>query len=217
YANIYEKNYLGDKNDWSWFYSYNRSGKEGVITSKEWFNKYEKIEHFAFVWSGMIDFMYLRKIQLKFIDRIFHQDIHFGISLFIQSSFIFLLPRRNLNYRIRNGATTIRKFKDECLDIPMYIEELLMYFNGDIVMTKRYYSLYSWIQIFIKFISISNIPQPMIRRIIFNLSKKISKFELDCKNDPLCIKDTKQVVCMLYDLCELSNDENIFNNVFRNS
>ncbi|EOH7341635.1 hypothetical protein ACMCWU_001486, partial [Campylobacter coli] len=194
---IYESGFLDRKNDWTWFLGYNRNSSSVKISSKLWLERYKHIKHFAFVWQGMIDFGFLKSINLKFIDGIYHQDVHFGILLFVQSSYIFLLSKKLLIYRIRNGATTVRNFKNDLKDeIPSYIQELLSYF--DIKAAKEYYSIYSWVQIILNVIRLRNIKDNLYSDLYYlfigNLSEQILKLKFSYKQDPMYLNDSIEFI-----------------------
>ncbi|ENU2811184.1 glycosyltransferase family 2 protein, partial [Campylobacter coli] len=185
---IYESGFLDQKNDWTWFLGYNRNSGSKKISSKLWLERYKHIGHFAFVWQGVINFRFLKNIDLKFIDGIFHQDVHFGFLLFAQSSYIYLLSKKLLVYRIRNGATTVRNFKNNLKDeIPFYIQELLSYF--EIKTAKEYYSIYSWIQIILNVMHSHNIKNNLHSDLYYlfigNLSEQILKLKFSYKQDPM--------------------------------
>ncbi len=192
YNQIYETGYLGVVSDWTWFFAYSKNYFNEKISSLLWLERYKQIKHFAFVWQGMINFDFLKNIKLKFIDGIFHQDVHFGFLLFVQSSYIFLLPKKLLTYRIRNGATTVRNFQNNFEDeMPFYIKDLLGYF--DIKKAKKYYSIYSWIQIILKAISLCNTKSnkrfDWYYLFAENLILKILGLRFDLEKDPMCLNN----------------------------
>ncbi|EFS3143556.1 glycosyltransferase family 2 protein [Campylobacter coli] len=182
YKSIYEQGFLGKRTDWTWFLSYNKNSnpnKESVI---KWLQEYDKENHFAFVWSGMIDFNYLKTIQLKFIDKIFHQDFHFGFLLFSQSKFIYTLPSKLVNYRIREGSTTIRKFENQnTSSLPDYLVYLSAYFKQENEI-KRYYSVYSWSRM-IDFAIAYNYKH--MNKFLNSITNKILKIDFNKSVDPL--------------------------------
>ncbi|PCM56038.1 glycosyl transferase, partial [Campylobacter sp. BCW_8712] len=56
---------------------------EEIISTKDWLEICEKKKYlFWFAWQGMIEFKSLLRSKLKFIDKIIHEDHHFGICLF---------------------------------------------------------------------------------------------------------------------------------------
>lgn len=101
------------KTDWKsnlHFFNYN---KEVVISRKDWVIRlFEKrLTFFYFAWSGMINFNFLKKIQLKFINGIIQEDDMFGILLFAQSNFIYVYPQKLYHYRIR--ANSIMNYSND--------------------------------------------------------------------------------------------------------
>ncbi|MGJ0125672.1 glycosyltransferase family 2 protein, partial [Campylobacter coli] len=188
YKNIYERGFLDKKTDWTWFREYNKNSIGEKISSKLWLEQYRYIKHFAFAWQGMVNFTFLKNIKLKFIEGIFAEDCHFGVLLFMQSSYIFLLSKKLLIYRIRNGATTTRNFKKNSKDgLPFYMQGLLSHF--DIKAAKEYYSVYSWVQIILNIMHLYNIEEKihsdLYHFLIGNFSKRILKFNFDYKQDPM--------------------------------
>ncbi|MBK1963779.1 glycosyltransferase family 2 protein [Campylobacter novaezeelandiae] len=112
--------------------------QERIITPIEWLKRSIEynITSFYFIWSGMIDFDFLKSLRLKFIDRIIHEDHHFGMLLFFQSNLIYVFPREMHIYRIRQNSTiNISKgFK-----YPNHLKDLVKAFdNYDTI--KQYYS-----------------------------------------------------------------------------
>ncbi|EIY8524450.1 glycosyltransferase family 2 protein [Campylobacter coli] len=209
YNKTYEAGYLDQVNDWTWFLGYNKNRYNGKISSLLWLERYKQMEHFAFVWQGMINFNFLKNINLKFIDGIFHQDVHFGFLLFAQSNYIFLIPKKLLTYRIRNGATTVRNFQNNFEDeIPFYIKDLLGYF--DIKKAKEYYSIYSWIQIILKVISLCNTKNnkyfDLYCLFIENLSQQILKLQFDPEKDPMYLNNYIESIIFFKHLYRKSQD-----------
>ncbi|HGG0170753.1 TPA: ATP-grasp fold amidoligase family protein, partial [Campylobacter lari] len=205
----YEAGYLDQVNDWTWFLGYNKNRYNGKISSLLWLERYKQMKHFAFVWQGMINFNFLKNINLKFIDGIFHQDVHFGFLLFAQSNYIFLIPKKLLTYRIRNGATTVRNFQNNFEDeIPFYIKDLLGYF--DIKKAKEYYSIYSWIQIILKVISLCNTKNnkyfDLYCLFIENLSQQILKLQFDPEKDPMYLNNYIESIIFFKHLYRKSQD-----------
>ena len=86
----------------------------------------------------MIDFAFLKRINLRFIDGIIHEDHHFGALLFAQSHKIRILPRKLYNYRIRAGSTMTKWSKDE---IPSYLKPLCAHFSYN--KARQYFRIYS--------------------------------------------------------------------------
>ena len=94
------------KTDWKsniWYFGYTN---EVVISRKDWAVRLSKrnLCFFYFSWSGMIDFAFLKRIKLKFLNGIIQEDDMFGILLFAQSSFIYVYPKKLYHYRIRANS-----------------------------------------------------------------------------------------------------------------
>ncbi|MGJ0125664.1 hypothetical protein, partial [Campylobacter coli] len=62
------------------------------------------IKSFWFSIAGMIDFTFLKSIQLKFLNGIVHEDNLFGVLLFFQIRNVFILPDKMYIYRIRPNS-----------------------------------------------------------------------------------------------------------------
>ncbi|MBF7068968.1 hypothetical protein, partial [Campylobacter volucris] len=118
--------------------------KSCVISKKDWLEiqKRYKYVNFAFVWAGIIDFNFLKKIKLKFLDHIIHEDHHFGILLFLQSNYIYVLTKKLYHYRITTNTTCAYDKKITKANIPKYIDYIFNEFN-DIQLTKKYFMLSS--------------------------------------------------------------------------
>ncbi|EAK5174409.1 glycosyltransferase family 2 protein, partial [Campylobacter jejuni] len=115
---------------------------EGVIKSKVWleYSINKKIYNFYFTWSGMIDFIYLKNIKLKFIDYIIHQDHHFGMLLFAKCKYIYIFPSSMHTYRIRSNSTINLSDSELQIHIPRYMQSIYDSFNINIKEAKEYYS-----------------------------------------------------------------------------
>lgn len=96
---------------------------------------------FAFSWSGMIDFAYLMRINLRFIDGIIYEDIAFGILLFMQSSHICVLYETLNHYRIRQNSISTHKGKTTKKRISPFMYDLFHRLNDDAEATFRYHHI----------------------------------------------------------------------------
>ncbi|MBF7042289.1 glycosyltransferase family 2 protein [Campylobacter volucris] len=136
--------------------------QEQCITSSEWARKclkMKKIKDFAFVWQGLIKFDFLCTINLQFLPHVIHQDHHFGILLFMQSSKIYILPEKLLFYRIRVNSSVNHDKIITKANIPSYLNDIYREFSYDPVQTKIYHKASSWmIQVLelIKFLDITD-------------------------------------------------------------
>ncbi|EFP1276253.1 glycosyltransferase family 2 protein, partial [Campylobacter jejuni] len=138
--NYYEKNLAINKS----FIDIYDLLKSCIITNRDWLEiqKMHKYVSFAFVCVGMIDFSFLKRIKLKFLDYIIHEDHHFGILLFLQSNYIYVLTKKLYHYRITTNTTCAYDKKVTKAHIPKYIDYIYNEFN-DVSLTKKYFMLSS--------------------------------------------------------------------------
>ena len=110
-----------------------------TITFADFLQRAKEREIHTFWWSveGMIDFAFLKHINLRFIKGIIHEDHHFGALLFAQSHKIRILPRPLYRYRIRAGSTMTTWSKDE---IPSYLKPLCAHFLYN--KARQYFRIY---------------------------------------------------------------------------
>ncbi|MBZ7960490.1 glycosyltransferase family 2 protein, partial [Campylobacter molothri] len=94
--------------------------QQGKIDVKTFFKNMMnlKLDSFWFGWHGMINFKYLKKINLKFLNQVLHEDHYFGKLLFFQLNNIYIFPKKLLYYRIRKGS--IMNYSNEKSYIPEY-------------------------------------------------------------------------------------------------
>ncbi|MBZ7967951.1 hypothetical protein H2253_07390 [Campylobacter sp. RM9756] len=134
---------------------------EKIITPVEWLDKIKKnnIFYFWFAWQGMIDFNFLRKINLKFIDGIFAEDCHFGVLLFSLSSKIYIYFKKKYIYRLRPGSLMNYTNKKNKIHPDSYLKQFDIFNNQN--KAKEYYKTLSWFKIafdFLKYIKNQNNP-----------------------------------------------------------
>ncbi|MDE5592024.1 MAG: glycosyltransferase, partial [Helicobacter sp.] len=94
------------KSDWKsniWHFGYTN---EVILSRKDWVQRIfkRKLHFFYFSWSGVINFEFLKRIKLKFINGIIQEDDMFGILLFAQSNHIYVYPKQLYHYRIRPNS-----------------------------------------------------------------------------------------------------------------
>ncbi|WP_390621652.1 ATP-grasp fold amidoligase family protein [Campylobacter volucris] len=120
---------------------------EGIITSEKWILDMHKLKMkaFWFVKQGMINFNFLKKIKLKFIDYIKHQDHCFGMILFFYAKFIYILPKILYIYRLRHNSATHEHTHIDKTDIPSYTKDIFKAFKKDVKKTRGYHSAVSWV------------------------------------------------------------------------
>ncbi|OOX93755.1 hypothetical protein BOO83_08450 [Campylobacter coli] len=114
-----------------------------IINSQQWLEKLVKIQStlpFWCVWAVCYSFSYLKRIGLKFLDGLIHEDVHFGILSFVQAENIYVFPSQLYHYRIRSSSTAAYDKKVTKENITPYIEDLCSNFNGDIKKAKHYHA-----------------------------------------------------------------------------
>ncbi|MDD6056015.1 MAG: hypothetical protein PUB96_05690, partial [Helicobacteraceae bacterium] len=121
---------------------------EQVISREEWARRLEwsGICWWAWAVQGMIDFSYLKKIGLEFINGIAQEDDAFGIYLFSQANYIYVLPRELYQYRIRANSTMNYGGKVSLSSINVFFRPYLKDFKGDLVALKAYWHQSSFVK-----------------------------------------------------------------------
>ena len=97
------------------------------------------IHDFYCSWSLFIDFSFLQRIALRFIDNIVHEDVAFNTSIIAQSGNIYIYPKPLYVYRIRKNSIMTGD-----INIPEYIKSLYAEFD-DIQYAKKYHRIASLI------------------------------------------------------------------------
>ncbi|MCV3500524.1 glycosyltransferase [Campylobacter lari] len=176
--------------------------QEQCITSGEWAKKclkIKKIKDFAFVWQGLIKLEFLCTINLQFLSYVIHQDHHFGILLFMQSSKIYILPKKLLFYRIRANSSVNHDKTITKANIPSYLNDIYKEFSYDPIQAKMYHKASSWMKQtleLVKFLDSTN--NKYFRALLkYKFLPTYSKEAIKIKNfnkDPLNLK--KQIPCI---------------------
>ena len=206
----YFKNKIAVKDSFLKIYGYKFSKN---ISKLKWLKSVDNSNStFACVCGGMIDFSFLSRIKLKFLDYIIHEDHHFGILLFLQANNIYVLLKKLYNYRITTNTTC--HYDEKIKSIPNYLQK---YYNvfGDIVLAKRYFMLAS---IFINALEIINFIKQLKD---VELAKQIENtffdflymyhfglFEFD--KDPLSVVDKLKQLNIVFKEHELQHPEFYF-------
>ncbi|HED6931410.1 TPA: glycosyltransferase family 2 protein [Campylobacter coli] len=164
---------------------------EIIITPKEWLEKARerKLFYFWFAWQGMINFDFLKNINLKFIDGIFAEDCHFGVILFALSKNIYVLSKQIYIYRLRELSSMNFTNKKWVIHPNSHLKKIDVFENSN--MTRLYYESASWMQIaldFIKFIDSNHYLSEGIKThflpVVCNKALTLQRFD----KDPLCLK-----------------------------
>ncbi|MDE6885841.1 MAG: glycosyltransferase [Helicobacteraceae bacterium] len=90
---------------WNEAYGYT---KNCTISAKQFLEKSieKNILSFSFAWRGMIDFSYLKSLQLLFPNGIIYEDIFFGSALFMSAKKIYVDTTKLYFYRVRSNSIT---------------------------------------------------------------------------------------------------------------
>ncbi|HFP7510272.1 TPA: glycosyltransferase family 2 protein [Campylobacter jejuni] len=164
---------------------------EIIITPKEWLEKARerRLFYFWFAWQGMINFNFLKNINLKFIDGIFAEDCHFGVILFALSKNIYIFPKQIYIYRLRELSSMNFTNKKWVIHPNSHLKKIDVFENSN--MTRLYYESVSWMQIaldFIKFIDSNHYLSEGIKThflpVVCNKALTLQRFD----KDPLYLK-----------------------------
>lgn len=175
--------------------------KECKINPIEWLEhlKRTKIKDFAFAWSGMISFDYIKDKKLKFKDGIFAEDHLFGILLFSQAKNIYVYPKVFYYYRIRANSLTNHDKKITKDNILPYFKDIFIAFEENAALAKEYFKYASWVQTsleLVRFIEnyhdkkISSLLKDTILYFYIKNAFKVKKFD----KDPLYAKEKLQLL-----------------------
>ncbi|EII8776083.1 glycosyltransferase family 2 protein [Campylobacter coli] len=168
---------------------------EAIIASKEWLDraKERRLFYFWFAWQGMINFTFLKNIQLKFINGIFAEDCHFGVLLFALSKNIYIFPKQIYIYRLRESSSMNFTRKKWTIHPDSHLKKLDIFESLD--EARLYYETTSWMQIaleFIKFIHSKHYLSDEIKQhflpVVCNKALTLQKFD----QDPLYLKKYTQ-------------------------
>ncbi|EAI3985949.1 glycosyltransferase family 2 protein [Campylobacter jejuni] len=175
--------------------------KECRINPIEWLKllRQNKIKDFAFAWSGIIDFDYIKDKKMKFKDTIFAEDHLFGILLFSQAKNIYVYPKVFYYYRIRANSLTNQDKKITKDNILPYFKDIFIAFEENATLAKEYFKYVSWVETSLELVrfvenyhdkKISSLLKDTILYFYIKNAFKIKKFD----KDPLCIKEKLQLL-----------------------
>ncbi|EAK0811262.1 glycosyltransferase family 2 protein [Campylobacter lari] len=99
------------------------------------------IKSFWFAWHGMINFLYLKKIKLKFLNYILHEDHYFGKLLIFQADSIYIYTNKMLYYRIREGS--LMNYNNTNMNISESEYKEFDKFDRNIILYKKYHKMSS--------------------------------------------------------------------------
>lgn len=118
--------------------------EEVIISKHDWLQRlwFKEQEFFYCACQALIDFNFLKRIKLKFIEGIMPEDDHFGILLFAQANHIRVFPQKFYHYRLRAGST-MDYAKSVKINIPHFFKDKLEIFKDE-RLTKEYHSAASF-------------------------------------------------------------------------
>ncbi|BEK47407.1 glycosyltransferase family 2 protein [Campylobacter coli] len=119
--------------------------QECIFSRNDWLAKIynHKLSWFYFSVMGLINFVFLKNIKLKFIDYIAQEDDYFGILLFSQMKYCYILPKEFYFYRIRQNSIMAYQTKITAKNIPTFFKDNLDYFDNDAILTREYFHVSS--------------------------------------------------------------------------
>ncbi|MCV3337872.1 hypothetical protein L8T90_07845, partial [Campylobacter sp. RKI_CA19_01121] len=129
-------------------------GFECLLSKNLWIEKSLElnVKSFWFSVMGMIDFAFLKSIQLKFLDGIIHEDNLFGVLLFFQVKNIFVLPSKMYIHRMRPNSTMNHDKKITKSNITQCMLDNYNKLDYDAKEIKFYSKTYSWCMIALRLI-----------------------------------------------------------------
>lgn len=148
----------------------------------------------SFSWGGMIDFNFLKKIKLKFVNYIINEDIHFGMILFASANKIYVLPKRLYKCLLRSNSISNHDKKVTKANISHYFKNIYEAFDEDAKSAKEYLRLASRVITVLKLIDFfqgkkENENSKAIKEIFLPFyAKKALKFK-KVNKDPLNLKN----------------------------
>lgn len=114
------------------------------LTLAKWLEiqQMHKVDYFCLGPCGIMNFAFLKSINLKFYEGIIHEDHLFGMILFAHIKNAVISPRKLYKRRMRVGSTMTFK-TDNKRKLPNFISDLYDYFS-DVDEAWEYFRAYSW-------------------------------------------------------------------------
>ncbi|PZT47187.1 hypothetical protein B6S12_10415, partial [Helicobacter valdiviensis] len=179
-------------------YGFTQSQK---ITQKQWLEKTldSNIQSFWFGWHGMINFAFLKSVNLKFFDFIVHEDNHFGPLLFFYSKNIYVMLNKVYIHRIRpNSIMDYRQLNT--IFIPQFVNEIFSSLNiqnaYEIKMIHRHVSLFLIAFDLLNFIENTKIPNKHLFWKIFSV--RLRQWQISLMEVPYDKERIFQVIFRIY-------------------
>ncbi|MBZ7995618.1 glycosyltransferase family 2 protein [Campylobacter canadensis] len=116
--------------------------KDIILKNQDIINLFKEHQttQFPFMVDGLINFSYLKKLDLSLLNDGYAEDHYFGLMLFLQASSVYVLNKQLYFYRVRvNSSCNFDKkiTKDSILP---HFKELQDIFFNDYDMAKRFYN-----------------------------------------------------------------------------
>ncbi|EAL5419179.1 glycosyltransferase family 2 protein, partial [Campylobacter coli] len=170
--------------------------EECIINPKDYAKRALEVgsRDISFSWGGMIDFNFLKKIKLKFVNYIINEDIHFGMILFASANKIYVLPKRLYKCLLRSNSISNHDKKVTKANISHYFKNIYEAFDEDAKSAKEYLRLASRVITVLKLIDFfqgkkENENSKAIKEIFLPFyAKKALKFK-KVNKDPLNLKN----------------------------
>ena len=126
---------------WTWIEQHDFKHDQ-IIDASTFFAAPTKTFFFSLSWQALIDFAFLIKTKIKFLDLNYLEDSAFGILLFASSNFIYVFESKKLyNYRYALGSASGHANSQV---VYPYLHDLVEIFHNNGI-AQKYYQTYCWI------------------------------------------------------------------------
>ncbi|HEC1752047.1 TPA: glycosyltransferase family 2 protein, partial [Campylobacter lari] len=174
--------------------------KECIITPREYAKQALKVgsRDVAFGVMGMINFNFLKKIKLKFINKIINEDVHFGLILFASAKSIYVFPKKMYLCRLRANSVSNHDKKVTKANIAGYFKDIYDVFEQDPKKTKDYLKAASRIVMALEFIEFfkNNYGENIeaMKKVFLPFYAKKALMIKKFKKDPLNLKEKLPII-----------------------
>ncbi|HEC1776425.1 TPA: glycosyltransferase family 2 protein [Campylobacter lari] len=174
--------------------------KECIITPREYAKQALKVgsRDVAFGVMGMINFHFLKKIKLKFINKIINEDVHFGLILFASAKSIYVFPKKMYLCRLRANSVSNHDKKVTKANIAGYFKDIYDVFEQDPKKTKDYLKAASRIVMALEFIEFfkNNYGENIeaMKKVFLPFYAKKALMIKKFKKDPLNLKEKLPII-----------------------
>lgn len=129
-------------NDERYFQTYLKHCSTNIMDSTQWMEITQRL-HIAWCFApkGLIDFNFLKNIQLYYVNKANWEDVGFGIMLFMYASAIFMLNKQLYICRARDNSIS-RFEKSPIINVPPFLQPLDDIFHNP-YLTRKYHKAVS--------------------------------------------------------------------------